>query len=132
MSPAAPNPHIPVPGEAVADLPAREPHAQARVRAREAGPMTGPGIAWAQRAAAGAFTGSSLHHAVPMTLAQWWAMHTASARYFEAGLFRWPRYAYGAVHYVLAAVLLGVIWMTGSLPRLVLLAAVIAVGVWLI
>ena len=132
MSAAAPNPHIPVPGETVADLPAREPHAQGRARAREAEPMTGLGIPWAQRAAAGAFSGSSLWHAQPPSLATYWAKHTASARYFEAGLLRWPRYAWGGLHIVILIPIYTLGWVTHSIPLLVLVTAVIAVGFWLL
>jgi hypothetical protein len=127
-----PNPHVPVPGETVTDLPAREPHAQARARAREAAAPVSAGVAWAQRAAAGAFSGSSLWNAQPPSLAMYWAKHTASARYFEAGLLRWPRYAWGAVHVVVLVPIYTLGWVTHSIPLLILVTAVVAVAIWLL
>jgi hypothetical protein len=126
------NPHVPVPGEAVGDLPAREPHAQGRARAREAEPVSAAGVAWAQRAASGAFSGSSLWTAQPPSLDQLWHKHVVSARYFEAGLIRGPRYIWGVVHIAVAAPLYLLVWVTHSIPLLVLTAAVIAVGFWLL
>lgn len=132
MTTTEPNPHVPVPGEAVGELPAREAHAQVRARTREAEPAGTMRLAWIQRAAPGLVSGSALPHAQPPSLAAIWAKHVASAQYFEAGLLRWPRYCWGAFGWTVAAVLYLVAWVVQSIPLLILTAGCIVAGIWLL
>ena len=122
----------------MAELPAREPHAQGRARAREAEPETAggtlsaAGYAWVARTLPAMISGSSLWTSQPPSLATYWAGHAASARYYEAGLFRWPRYAWGVVHIVILVPIYLLGWVTHSFPLLFLTAAAVAVGFWLL
>lgn len=79
----------------------------------------------------GALTGSSLYHAQPMALSQWREIHYRSANHFQAGLLRWPRSAWGAFHLLIAGALYLVVWVTGSLPRALVVTAVVGLGFWL-
>lgn len=119
------------------ELPPRPSNAQARARAREEDPPAGDGTTqfrWAQAMApamfSGALSGSSLWHADPRALNLIWEQHVRSARYFQAGLLRWPRYAWGALHMVVTAALYLLIWVTDSLPKALTAAAVIWAGFW--
>lgn len=89
-------------------------------------------IAVATAAVNGVFTGSSLWHAQPPSLAQIWDRHVVSARYFQAALLRWPRYGWGAVHIVVTIPAYLLVWCTRSIPLLVLTVIVAGVIVWLI
>jgi len=64
--------------------------------------------------------------AQPHSLAQIWAHHRASAEWYEAGLIRWPRYGWGLLHVGLATVIYSAVWMLGTIPRVLALAALIA------
>lgn len=126
MSPAAASHNVPVPSEAVGELPSREgPRAGARTRAREAAARvpspTVPGV----------LHGGPVWSTQPPSLEQVWAKHVMSAQYFDGKAFRWPRYAWGAVHIGLLLVIYGLGWVTDSPPKLILFAGVLALVVWL-
>lgn len=71
-----------------------------------------------------------LHHSQPPTLAQIWARHRASAEWYEAGLLRWPRFAYGALATAVAAVIYAAVWWLAPPSRALATAAAIALAVW--
>ena len=71
-------------------------------------------------------TGGSLLAARPPSLAEAWTRHRQSAAHYNAGLVRWPRYAWGALHVALKAALHVVEWVTDSPPKLITAAAVVA------
>lgn len=71
-------------------------------------------------------SGGSLVHAAPPSLAEIWAYHAASARYYNGWIGRWPRWCWGALHIVLVTVLYLLAWATDSFPKFC--AAVIVVG----
>lgn len=73
-----------------------------------------------------------LWNTAPPSLAETWQMHSRSARYFEAGWIRYPRYAWGCFHAALGAVLLFTVWALQTVPRALLFAAAIALTVWLL
>lgn len=66
----------------------------------------------------------------PHSLAQIWAHHRASAEWYEAGLFRWPRFAYGVLAVVLAAAIYAAVWWLSSLSRALATAGAIALAWW--
>ena len=82
-----------------------------------------------QWVASKALSRESLAYARPSSLADCWALHRASAEHYQAGLLRWPRYAWGRVHVALKAVLFGLDWVTESPARL-LVAAAVAAACW--
>ncbi len=84
---------------------------------------------WAVPAVSAALSGGSLLHAQPPSLAQTWARHRASATHYNAWAMSVPRHAWGVIHTALAAVLLAVIWVIESPPRLAF-AAGIGVACW--
>lgn len=107
------------------------PRAVRAARTREAEPLSPMAVAWIQHTAPGLVSGSSLWHAQPPSMASYWSQHCASARYFEAGLLRWPRYAWGAVHIVILMPIYLLGWVTHSIPLFALVVAVTALGLWL-
>jgi hypothetical protein len=110
------------------DVPSADAIPHARTRAREA-PRH---VASAHRAVQRARAGGSVWHAPPPSLAEIWARHDASARYYNGWLGRCPRYAWGGLHIVLAACVYLLAWATDSPPKLVLTAAVLAAAVLLL
>jgi hypothetical protein len=81
---------------------------------------------WAFPAVSAAFTGGSLLHAQPPSLAQTWTRHQQAARHYEAGMIRWPRYAWGGTHVALKAFLHIVEWVTDSPFRFVVAVLLVA------
>jgi hypothetical protein len=73
--------------------------------------------------------GDSLLYARPVSLADLWAGHQQAAGHYNAWLMQGPRYAWGAFHTALTAVLYALVWVVESPPRLAVAAAVVA-GCW--
>jgi hypothetical protein len=129
--------------EPVLDLPRRPAedenpgvNAQARTRAREedrpghAGPLTATSI---DRVLTGALTGASVIHASPPSIMALWAMHRTAAEYYNAGILRWPRLAYGFWHaFVEAPLAYLFVWTGDSPPKRLLCLAVAVVTVLLL
>jgi len=100
--------------------------APARARTREAR------LATAQAAARQVLTGASAWESAPPSLAVIWAHHSASARYYSAALVRYPRYAFGGAHIGVAALAYLLVLATDSAWKILGLAAVLALLVWLL
>ncbi len=119
------------------ELPPAEPMAQTALRARSVPRPADDATEgerrrvsrWAVPAVSAALSGGSLLHAQPPSLAQTWARHRASATHYNAWAMSVPRHAWGVIHTALAAVLLAVIWVIESPPRLAF-AAGIGVACW--
>lgn len=130
---AASNGHV-VPVE-LPELPSAEGHTQSAQRA-ESVPPAATGVTegdgqrlprWTLPVISAAFTGGSLLHAQPPSLAQTWARHRKCAGHYQLWPpVRWGRYAWGVVHVALTAVLDAVKWVTDSPPRLLVAAALVA------
>lgn len=74
--------------------------------------------------------GADLWFTQPRSLSQAWELHGHSARYFEAGMLRWPRYLWAAVHLPIAGLIYLLVWATSTVPRALALGALIALLVW--
>lgn len=70
-------------------------------------------------------SGGSLLHAQPPSLSQTWARHRRAATHYNAWAMSVPRHAWGALHTALTAVLLALIWVIESPPRLLVAAGLI-------
>jgi hypothetical protein len=115
------------PGMVLPEKPSRdEPNAQSAQRAREEGAPAGPGwalrLAWAQRLFGTVLTGEAMVHRQPPSIAQVWERHMASARHYNAGLLRGPRYLWALAHTPVAAAAYLLAWLTSSVPLLVITA----------
>lgn len=86
-------------------------------------------VKFAQAFASRVLAGDSLLYARPVSLADMWAGHQQAAGHYNALLAKWPRYAWGALHTALTAVLYVLVWVAESPPRLAVAAAVVA-GCW--
>jgi hypothetical protein len=104
-----------LPSKAQVSTPAPVP---ARTRARAT-------MTTATRAARAVVSGAAAWESQPPSLAQLWAHHAASARFYDAGLIRGPRYVWGAVHIAIAAPAYLLVLVTDSVWKIAGLAAVV-------
>jgi hypothetical protein len=80
----------------------------------------------------GVVGGAELWFTQPRSLSQAWGLHSHSARYFEAGMLRWPRHVWGVVHVPITALIYLLVWATSTVPRALALAALVALLWWLL
>jgi hypothetical protein len=109
---------------APAAAPAPPPARGARLRARLTQAAVGTGVR-------GVLTGASAWTSQPPSLAQIWAHHVASARYYNAWAVRYSRYGWGALHLGFAAPAYLLVLATDSAWKVVGLALVLALVLWL-
>jgi hypothetical protein len=86
-------------------------------------------VQFAQAFASKVLAGDSLLYARPVSLADMWAGHQQAAGHYNGWLMRWPRYAWGAFHTALTAVLYALVWVAESPPRLGVAVGVV-LGCW--
>ena len=84
---------------------------------------------FAQSFASKVLAGDSLLYARPVSLADMWGGHQQAAAHYNAWLAKWPRYAWGAFHTALTAVLYALVWVAESPPRLAVAVGVV-LGCW--
>jgi len=139
-------------GVELRDLPSADSIAQRRAQAREDTLPPRPAkvtdgdsaarVQFAQAFASKVLAGDSLLYARPVSLADMWAGHCQAAAFYSrpayvlgherrrrTAVLKWPRYAWGAFHTALTAVLYALVWVAESPPRLAVAAAVVA-GCW--
>jgi hypothetical protein len=125
------------PADAVTPLPAAVPpeqgHAEVstRTRTREDGHASPGQIGMLTKMVPAALAGGSLWDAQPPSLAQIWARHCASAKFYRAGALKGPRYVWGWLHLALAAFTYFVAWVTHSLALLAVASVLLGLGFWL-
>lgn len=109
------------PASAVQDHLPVTPSAQVRTRTREeetSGADWLARFAWVQRIAGTVLSGENLLHRQPPSVAMIWERHSASARHYNAGLIRGPRYLWAVVHTPFAITAYLLAWLTSSVPLL--------------
>jgi len=104
----------------------------ARVHTREAGWWERLALANVAAVASGVFTGASAWTTQPPSLAQIWAHHVESARFYSGWVFRYPRYGFGVLQMPFAALAYLVVLATDSLWKIIGLALVVALVLWLL
>jgi Flp pilus assembly protein TadB len=102
-----------------------------RIRTREETHASPRSLSAVTRLVPAALAGGSLWDAQPPSLAQIWARHCASAKYYQAGLIKGPRFLWGCLHLPLAALNYFLAWVTHSFPLLLVAVVLLGLGFWL-